>query len=262
MGTTRSRNYPALPLGDAIERARELYKQEGKARAPATVIVSAWGYNSLNGASLRQLSAVRQYGLLEGTNEGSRLSDRALALILEPEDSPSYAQALTEALSTPALFQDIMEEYGNDLPSDPALISYLVRKQNFNESAARTLIQSFRDSVDLVRSRRTMYDAPVSVINASEPTRANEQPKPMLSSGLQSQTTDKKLEYTSGNIAAVLIIRTGAAAKEDVELMSTWLELAKLTLAAAGNIPSAAVASSSGDGEARPNSPAIPSEAT
>jgi len=238
MAKARSRNYPSLDLAEAISRARELYKKEEKHRAPASVVVNAWGYNSLNGASLRVLSALRQYGLLDGGNQDTRLTDRALALILEPEDSSAYAQALTDAMSQPSLFQDIMQEYGANPPSDATLMSYLVRKQNFTEGAARTLIQSFRVSLELVRNQTALYNGAETTTNAPMVISQQEQTNILPQRALPAGVTDKKLEFSWGNIVATVLVKTGTAAQTDVELVSQWFDLAKLSLRAAiGNPP-------------------------
>lgn len=232
----RSRNYPSLSLGEALQRARELYKKEGRARVPAPVLVGAWGYNSLNGASLRVLSALRQYGLLEGSNEETRLSPRALTLILEPEDSPDYDEALHGALAEPALFQDIIQEYGDDVPSDGALMSYLVRKQDFSEGGARTLIGSFRESVELVRSRSASYTPAKTETNAIEHRPAT--PPVAQHNALQDIVLQKDMgavvrEFVwplSGNTAVTVRIALGDPAAEDVDEISQVLDLAKIRI--------------------------------
>ncbi len=228
MTRSRSRNYPSLSLGEAIERARTLYKQEGRAAAPADVVVRAWGYNSLNGASLRVLSALRQYGLLEGSNDGMKLSGRALTILLEPETHPDYAEALHEALQAPALFQDIVQEYATDLPSDPALISYLVRKQNFGEAAARTLIAAFRESAELVRNKTTGYITDDEAVNALTTSPSNMPVKPLLQRELEPRAVRPTREFTfplSDDTVIALGITGPMPTKDDMEAITDWLKL-------------------------------------
>jgi hypothetical protein len=236
MPNVRSRNYPSLNLADAIDRARVLYKKEGRAKASADVVVSAWGYRSLNGASLRVLSALRQYGLLEGGNEDTRLSERALTLILEPENTEAYSSALVAAFESPALFQEIVAEFKKDLPSDAALISYLVRRQNFNEGAARTLIQSLRASSKHVDAMRALYATDYEIIDEPVISEQKDQPKIINDRLLSSGQVDRKLEFSSGNIVATFVIHGGSAAKADVDLMSLWLKLAEATILAAVDV--------------------------
>jgi hypothetical protein len=230
MARARSRNYPAISLGDAIERAKALYKQEGRAAAPAEVVVRAWGYNSLNGASLRVLSALRQYGLLEGSNEGIRLSPRALTLLLEPESHPEYADALHEALQSPALFQDIVAEYGDDLPSDPALVSYLVRKQNFGEAAAKTLIEAFRESADLVKGKTAGYIPHAQPVSAAQSWLDDLVSKSRDTKELEPKMARPTKEFTfplSDDTVVTLGITGPMPRGEDLEALTDWLALVK-----------------------------------
>jgi hypothetical protein len=167
MANTRSRNYPAMSLGEAIERAGILYKREGRAKVDAASAVAAWGYGSLNGASLRVVSALRQYGLLEGSNEELRLSESGLTLLLEPPSSSEYSAALQAALTAPSLYREVLDEYTDGLPSDPAMISYLVRKQGLGEAAAKSVLESFRKSLELIDDHDKQYLAPQVSSNVS-----------------------------------------------------------------------------------------------
>jgi hypothetical protein len=230
MGKVRSRNYPSMSLGAAIERARELYKREGRAKVPASVVVSAWGYNSLNGASLRALAALRQYGLLDGGLEDTRLSDRALTLLLEPDTSPDYAVALREALTEPNLFHELLDEYKDNLPSDGALFSYLVRKQGFGESAAKTLIQAFRESVELVGSIGTPYITPMAHVNATDVRPAEEPAKIMSIKEIETVKLDSPLEYSFGlskNTAVSVRVSGRMPTPAQLKNLSQWLEVVK-----------------------------------
>ncbi len=230
MAKSRSRNYPAISLPAAIERARQLYGQEGRARAAASVVVTAWGYNSLNGASLRVLSALRQYGLLEGGNDDSKLSERALTLLLEPKGSADYGRALRDAFDGPALFQELMQEYQNEIPSDAAINSYLVRKQNFTEDAAKTLIAAFRESLELVRSGGAEYtgalsgsDAEINRDNGIEHKRSN-------TNALSLKKAPFELSFAwpiSENTSLKMTVSGELPSDDDVTLLSQVLDLAK-----------------------------------
>jgi hypothetical protein len=147
----RGPGYPMFGLATAIERARQLYDQDGSAQTSPEVAVKAWGYGGLNGASLRVLAALRQYGLLEGAGDAVKLTHRALTILLEPPESRERAIAINEAVLSPDVFAAILAEYKDDLPSDAALVSFLVRKQSFQERPAQTLVEAFRESVALAK---------------------------------------------------------------------------------------------------------------
>lgn len=150
MPEPRSPNYPVISLPAAIERAAALYKQDGKAAVPLEAAVRAWGYSSVNGRALRTAGALRAYGLLEyPANKTVKLTTRALAILLEPADSPVRQDALREAVLTPPMFSFLREQYSDGLPSDQAIISALVRG-SFHEDAAAKLVSVYRASIDFV----------------------------------------------------------------------------------------------------------------
>lgn len=222
-----------MSLGEAINRLGILYKQEGRAKFDAASAVRSWGYTSLNGASLRVLSALRQYGLLDGNNEELRISGRGLTILLEPETSPEYTQALEEALHAPALFQDLLDEYADGLPSDGAIISYLVRKQEFGEASAKALIGSFRESVELVREKNASYTAPQETSNAIAVRPTEETAKVLSVNKLNAVKPSTTLEYSFGlskNTAVLLTVTGHMPTPQQVQNLSRWLEVVKLQI--------------------------------
>ena len=159
----RGRSYPAIGLSEAIERARDLYAQDDRALTSPGAAVGAWGYSSLNGASLRVLSALRQYGLLAGVGDQIKLSDRALAILLEPEDSQERADAIAEAAKAPAIFREILEAHDPDgLPGDVGLRSFLIRNDafGFKQEASDKLIASLRETLALANDTKRSYSTP------------------------------------------------------------------------------------------------------
>jgi hypothetical protein len=222
-----------MSLGEAIERASALYKREGRAKVDATSAVAAWGYSSLNGASLRVLSALRQYGLLEGSNEDIRLSEHALTLLLEPQTSVDYATALRAAVTAPTLYQAILAEYPDGLPSDAAMVSYLVRKQGLGEAAAKSVLDSFRQSIELVESRGASYIVTEDVTNVSPPQRSLEQAKPMHPNALAQQIGNVSFTTTltlSPNSSLELRITGAFPTDGELEYLPQFLDLARLQL--------------------------------
>lgn len=150
MARVRSPNYPALSLKEALERVAKVHERERQHPAAKDVVIKGMGYNAVHGASLGALSAAVKYGLLEQDGRGKdyRVSDRALA-ILHPHSPKEKAEALNEAARSPALFAELLDYFKGDLPSDDNLRAYLVR-QGFTTSSLPSVIQSFRDTMELV----------------------------------------------------------------------------------------------------------------
>ena len=157
----RGRSYPVIGLGEAIARASQLKDQDGTALTTPEAAVMAWGFKTLHGTSLRIVSALRQYGLLSDTGDQTKLSDRALAILLEPEGSEERQDALRAAAAEPAIFREIEEHYDNNLPGDDALQSYIVRKLNLKEGPAEKLIASLRETREVVNGLGRSYSTSV-----------------------------------------------------------------------------------------------------
>lgn len=152
MARTRSPNYPAVGLHDAIELAQALWKQEKRTAVAPAVAAGAWGYRSLSGPARVRLAAVKKYGLLEEDRQGVRVSELAMRLCLEPLHSEPYRKALLEAALKPDLFRDLHESHRD--ASDDALRSHLIFDYGFSEGGARQAIRAFRQTLAAARLGR------------------------------------------------------------------------------------------------------------
>lgn len=153
---TRSPNYPRLSLRDAIERASKLYKAEYTHKTDKKAVAAALGYTSLNGASLTAISTLKQYGLLHEDGDSLRVSEDVVPLIMLPQGDPERVEALLRAASTPRLFSELREEYGETLPSDVSL-RYALIKKGYTEKAANEVIRAYRDTLELVSEETAGY---------------------------------------------------------------------------------------------------------
>src|SRR5690348_4606768 len=97
MARVRSPNYPAFSLPEALARIKTIHTAEQHLAAPKEVIAKHLGYNGLNGASLKAISALTKYGLLDET-QGDKLKVSPLAIsILFPGKGDNRAAAIREA---------------------------------------------------------------------------------------------------------------------------------------------------------------------
>lgn len=228
MAKSRSRNYPAIGLAEAMKRARELYDQDGKAAVASDVAVKAWGYGSINGASLRVLGALRQYGLLDDPAPKTvKLSPRALTILLEPPESAERSTAIRAAARAPAVFTELLDQYGSDIPSDAALISHLVRNANFSESAARSLIATFRANLELATDGADPDIADAGAPNPGDKSPHDGSVRRPLPPGRQRE--EGRMEFNwplSGDTVATLTVSRTLEA-DDIETLAEYFEIAK-----------------------------------
>jgi hypothetical protein len=152
MAKMRSPNYPALSLGDSIQRVKLLWSKEKKTAVPADVAAKAIGYGGLNGPSRTALGALKKYGLVDSDDSAIRVSDLALS-ILHPGSEEERLTSTRIAAVMPELFSSLFTTHAH--ASDDAIKSYLITKLGFSESGARQVIKTFRDTIELAKLNET-----------------------------------------------------------------------------------------------------------
>src|SRR5438067_12212354 len=120
MAKSRSPDYPAIGLNEAIARARRVY-DSGIYQAPVSkeVFAQQMGYKGLNGGSLPVLSALAKYGLIEGRGNDTRVSPLAVSIIAHREGTPERARAIREAAGKPELFVELDQRYPGGVARTP-----------------------------------------------------------------------------------------------------------------------------------------------
>ena len=169
---SRSPNYPALNLEDAIDGIKKVYAAEGNRRTSGEDVAAALGHQSLSGAARVKVSALRKYGLLEAEEDGLKVSDWALSLINLPADHPDSVEALQTAALSPVLFAEIHETYGSTPPSDGVLRNYLLKK-DFGHKVADDVIRLYRETVNFVSQNSRHPDTEEE--NAVDPIPGNDE---------------------------------------------------------------------------------------
>jgi hypothetical protein len=147
----RSPNYPAISLTEAIARARQIYDAEKRALASTDTLLAHMGYRPLVGPGLRALSALKQYGLVEERAGQYRISDAAFNILNLSETSPDREAAIQDAIRKPALFNLILTNAKDQIPSDINLRDILIRDHKFNPASVATFIKAFRETVELAK---------------------------------------------------------------------------------------------------------------
>jgi hypothetical protein len=149
MAKVRSPNYPVVSLTKAIELAGRIYQKEHTHKAGAEVVAKAMGYSGLNGASMGMLSALKKYGLLEEVGKDLKISSDALTILVDPKDSAERVAAIRKAAFLPVLFLEFRNQYGDTLPSDENLRSFLLKRE-FSPNTVDGPIRSYRETIALV----------------------------------------------------------------------------------------------------------------
>lgn len=148
---TRSPNYPAISLEEAMNRLRSIYEKQRRYPATREVLVKLMGYSSLNGASAPVISALGKYGLLEGHGEQLRVSEMGQDLALHRKGDQEYAAAVRTAAFMPTFFRELRDQFPDGLPSEHSLRATLM-KRGFTSKAIDGAIRVYRDTLDFVSS--------------------------------------------------------------------------------------------------------------
>lgn len=180
----RSPNYPSINLEEAIQRITTIYEQQRKNPADREVFAQILGYKGINGASVKVISSLSKYGLLEGSGGNLRVSSAGEDLALHRPGDAEYASAVQAAGNAPAFFRELAVEYPDGLPSDHAIRATLI-KRGFHPQAVEPALQSYRETLDFMarfaspdtNNRRDQEeDENVSQGNARNASTASTQP--------------------------------------------------------------------------------------
>jgi hypothetical protein len=151
MTVVRSPNYPAISLADAITRVSAIFQREHKHPTHRDVLAKDIGYGSWNGASSSIISALHKYGLLEpvGDKGQYKVSDDAIDILVHQPGDRERVGAILKTAFMPTLFSELHTQYGDNLPSDQSIRTYLLKK-DFNPKSVDGVIRTYRDTIEFV----------------------------------------------------------------------------------------------------------------
>jgi hypothetical protein len=153
----RSPAYPMLNLEQAIEKARIVYNADKRSFTSRAVILKHLGYkDETSGVGNRELSALKQYGLLEEKAGQFGISEGAYAILFLSDASDEKRQQIIEAALTPAIFRELWSKYGADA-SNETLKDYLIHVKKFNPASVNDVVQNYRDTVALAKPKSLTY---------------------------------------------------------------------------------------------------------
>lgn len=154
----RSPKYPSFGLQEAINKVQQFWDKDQGAAAPKNALAKHWDYSPKSSGFLQAIATLKQYGLLDTTGEGLlRPSKLAGSIVMLEQDDPAHRAAVQKAAQRPPIFVDLRKEWPGRLPSDATMQHHLVDVRSFRPNAARVLVASFKNTVDLFGG--TGYDS-------------------------------------------------------------------------------------------------------
>lgn len=108
------------------------------------------GFAGKSGASATALGSVRQYGLVEGVGDGTRISQLGLR-ILEPVSSQERSDAIFEASRKPDAFRAVLNRFDGKVPAaDEPVRAFLIRELGFSKNGAEDCLGSLRETLEMI----------------------------------------------------------------------------------------------------------------
>ena len=146
----RSPRYPSHSLDEAIEYVSRIYVGVHRSPIDPDTAYKLMGFAGKSGASATALGSIRQYGLIEGSGDNTKVSNLALS-ILEPESLYEKAQSIERAAFEPAVFNSTRDRFGGKIPpSDEPIRAYLIRELGFSKSGVDDCIRALRGTISLL----------------------------------------------------------------------------------------------------------------
>ena len=113
------------------------------------------GYEVTTSHSMRAISALSQFGLLE--EEGSaaarklKLSELGLNIVLRKESDHERVGLLRKAAVKPVIYSQMLEMWRDDLPPDDTISNYLLFTKNFNPAVVPGVLRDFKATYQFAR---------------------------------------------------------------------------------------------------------------
>jgi hypothetical protein len=152
----RSPAYPAISLGQALERAKQFYAVQKQHAAPVESAVGIWGFAAKSSGGSQTIAALKQFGLMRESDQGGtrevQLSELALRIVRdEREPSPERDEAIRKAALLPKIYSEMWAKWDADYPADATMRFFLVHDKKYNEGSVSDLIASYKDTVKFAK---------------------------------------------------------------------------------------------------------------
>jgi hypothetical protein len=154
---------PALKLSEAMVLAKKIYEQAAGAASYDT-FSQITGNSRTSSAFQRKLSALRQYGIIQDTDNIAALTDIGTRIVA-PRDVGDDLTATKEAMLRIDYLNKIFERHkGRILPDDQFLKNILIQEIKVPREVAELWIVWFKEAAVAARLLHTRADGKIQVL--------------------------------------------------------------------------------------------------
>jgi hypothetical protein len=152
----RSPRYPRQNLSKSLDMVKKLFDGAHQSKMDMDTAAKVIGYsNSASGAASSALGSLRQFGLVDGLRGDIAVSDLAMK-ILQPMHDEERVDALHEAAMKPEIFERIMGQFGDRLPSiDEPIRAFLIRHEGFSAGGADEVVDNLRETLSFLPEKQS-----------------------------------------------------------------------------------------------------------
>lgn len=148
---SRSPRFPGHSLGQAIVYAEKIYRGVHRSSIDSHTAYRLMGFAGKSGTSATALGSVRQFGLIEGVGNSTRISQLGLR-VLEPVSAQERNDAVAEAARKPEVFRAVLNRFDGVVPSaDEPVRAFLIRELGFSKAGTEDCLQSLRATLDMIQ---------------------------------------------------------------------------------------------------------------
>jgi hypothetical protein len=143
----RSPAVPSWGLKDAFEDTKKLYDTYTHGTFSKSEFASVLKISATSGPTQARIFTLKEYGLVEGTNDSFKVSQRFMEMKDEPPTSAIFRRNALQAIRGSAIFTELLNEWKTKLPPREAVANRLEQQKRFNPDRAKEIAAVLEDSL-------------------------------------------------------------------------------------------------------------------
>lgn len=146
---TRSRSpiSPSRDLEDCYNLVVKVYQQYSHARFSRSEIASALDFSASSGSFNVLMSSLKGYGLIDADRDGFKISELFKNMKIADKNSNQFKKLALNAIRSSQVFNDILNEFKDKIPSSANLAQRLEVQKKFNPKNAKVTAEALEDSL-------------------------------------------------------------------------------------------------------------------
>lgn len=146
----RSPEFPYISLPEAIARVEQLITAYQRHPARIKNVAPLWDYKPSSSSFLRNVAALRSFGLVDETGSGDdrKIAVSDLGMRITSDKRPGAKEAaIKKAFDSCTILSDYRQQWGKRRPPDTECLSELTLDRGFGDDAARKFLSVYDESV-------------------------------------------------------------------------------------------------------------------